>query len=221
MFKENRNTQKSHSRHSESQYCLKCFKPLDQERDLISLFFKEDNLCLSCRQQFKKNHQRFSIDGLKLSSLYIYEDFESSCLRQIKEGHDQSLAPIFLKPYLSKLNRRFKGKTLVYVPSSVQKTQERGFFVLEALYQDLNLPKIHVFKKDEVKQSKKSKHERKAIQHSIHLIDESIQLGPTVLIDDVCTTGESLKACAHLIQDHCESLELFTLCIHKLWIKHD
>ena len=78
-----------------------------------------------------------------------------------------------------------------------------------------------MFIKDTLKQSKKNRQERLEISKHIYLKESLSKMGPIVLLDDVCTTGESLRACIHLLEPYSSSIECFVLCIHPYWLKSE
>lgn len=210
-----------HTRNQQSQYCLNCFKDLNEYSSLYEIIFVQDCLCKDCRAKLEKNRKIIELEGCKVKALYIYNDQASQWMMQIKEAHDKSLAEVFLYPYINKLRRQFRNKTIIMVPSSQKKTEERTYHALKEIFACLRIDIVDAFEKDDVKQSKGGKSKRMNIAKHIRLKDETIDYGPIVLIDDICTTGESLKACINLLKAHCETIECFVCCIHPLWLNKE
>jgi len=184
---------------------------------LWEIFTKQDNLCADCRRKlipFKKTTQ---VKGLSVYALYLYDDFMEECMFQIKEKKDQTLASIFLYPYRSKLRKLLKNKVITAVPSSDQKTNERGFHALEKMFKPIGYPIHHVFTKDDIKQSTLNSSQRSDISKHIHLVNPSMLIGQDViLIDDVCTTGSSLLACTNALRPYVASINILVIAIYKL-----
>jgi competence protein ComFC len=134
---------------------------------------------------------------------------------QVKESKDHALAPVFLHPYVSWLKKRIQDKTVILVPSSAKKTKQRGFDSLKALYERLGCELLCPFEKDDVKQSQRSWTQRSRIKRHVHLVHpEMIQGKDIVLLDDVCTTGFTLKACLELVSPYVKSVEVVVLAVH-------
>ncbi len=206
---------------TKSQQCINCFEAVDTQETLYELLFKEDCLCVKCRSKLEKNHKTIEIEGVKVKALYIYNDQASRWMMQIKEAHDITMAKVFVYPYIYKLRRQFKNKTVIMVPSSQRKTKERKYHALKEMFACLRIDIVDAFEKDDIKQSQGGKKDRTEISKHIRLRDESINYGPIVLIDDICTTGETLKACIQLLKAHSSSIDCMVCCIHPYWLNKD
>ena len=123
MFKNQFKLEKLYKGNHESQFCLNCFRDLDEYRTVYEVLFKEDCLCQKCRNQLEKNTEVINLDGYLVNALYVYNDQASQWMMQIKEAHDKTLAKVFLYPYINKLRKQFKNKTVIMVPSSKKKTE--------------------------------------------------------------------------------------------------
>lgn len=179
------------------------------------MFLKEDLLCGYCRKRLTPLRKEITVLDFQVYAFYRYDDQFEQWIYQVKEAKDVTLAPVFLHPYLAWMNKRIAGKTVVMVPSSAKKTKQRGFEVLRVLYQGLNAELICPFEKDDVKQSQKSASQRSRIKNHIRLTDVSkVKDRDVILIDDVCTTGQTLKTCLDLLKSHVKSVSIIVLAIH-------
>lgn len=197
--------------------CLNCFEEIDKTETLFEILFSKDVLCPKCRSLLKRNRETFYIEGIAINALYVYNDTASQFMMQIKEAHDQTLACVFINPFINRIRKSFKDKTIVCVPSFIHKTEERGYHALKEMFKPCALNIKDVLVKDDVKQSHGNRKKRKEIQTHIHIKENLSQLGPIVLIDDICTTGESLKACIQALKPYVSSIEIQVLCIHEMW----
>ncbi|WP_295563109.1 phosphoribosyltransferase [uncultured Holdemanella sp.] len=94
---------------------------------------------------------------------------------------------------------------------------ERGFEAAVDIYSTLDIF-VHspFYKKEDIKQSSKSKAERAHIKEILALKElYPLPKKKTLLVDDVCTTGNTLSAAQSLIHPDC----MFVLAAHPLWIK--
>lgn len=182
------------------------------------MLFSDDLLCGKCRKSLTRIDTDLEVLDFRIHALYRYDETMSAWMFRIKEAKDFTLAPAFLGADIHRFRRRFKGKRLVMVPSSEAKTAERGFHALRAMFAPLNLDFLDPFVKDEVKQSRSKARDRSGISRHIQLKDPSSLRGPLVLIDDVCTTGNSLKTCRDHLLPYCPTLEIFTIAVHPSWI---
>lgn len=184
--------------------------------NLLELFQKDDLLCGYCRKRLTPLKKEVPVQDFSVYALYLYDEQFEQWIYQVKEAKDVTLAPVFLHPYLKHLKKRIAGKTVVMVPSSVKKTKQRGFEVLPALYQGLGVELSCPFEKDDVKQSQRNASQRSRIKNHIRLIDKTLILDKdVVLIDDVCTTGHTLKTCLDLIKPYAKTVSVVVLALHS------
>ncbi|MDD4532839.1 MAG: phosphoribosyltransferase family protein [Bacilli bacterium] len=147
-------------------------------------------------------------------SLAEYKPPLSKLLIQYKENRDVELAPIFLSYYSGFLHWKYFGFSVVLVPSSPQKMKEREFDHLELIFKYLNLPILKILtKKDGQEQKKTSAAQRRLVYQKINITRGDTVTGKKILlVDDVITTGSTLKACLNLLKKYRpKKIEILTL----------
>lgn len=159
------------------------------------------------------------LDGVEVTSFNEYDENISKLLILYKEHLDEALAPIFFDKYKKEINKRYKGYVCVPLPSSFEKVTQRGFHHLHRMIETLDLKVADVLVKTKnIKQAGLSKEERKHIEMIFEIKENSeCSFENILLIDDVCTTGASLKAAIALLRPHCKVLCAITFAYHPLW----
>ncbi|WML24874.1 ComF family protein [Neobacillus sp. OS1-33] len=180
----------------EGEQCRICSRPFQN----IDEKFRRGDLCHDCFRWEEDPEWQGYLE--RNHSLYLYNDFLKELIAKFKFRGDYVLAKLFsdlIKKKLTEIAPDF----FVPIPLSEERLYERGFnqasaILLEAGYQSNHLlSRIH-----SEKQSKKSRAER------IHL-PQVFQLPPhiqmegkkVVLIDDIYTTGSTLRHAAKLLKE--------------------
>lgn len=189
--------------------CLYCDTKINRYT-LYSLFIEEDKLCLKCREDLKPKLNTFYIDDLKVTSIYKYDSLFKTLLLQYKECYDEALAPIFMYKIDILIRIKYLGYKILYVPSSIDKLNKRGFNHLKLIFDYMDFKEVNgLKKKEELSQANKNAKDReKMIDNFIY---EGEKLDKVLIIDDVCTTGSSLKGVYKAIKGHCKHVEAFVL----------
>ena len=145
-----------------------------------------------------------TLDGIKTTSLFVYNDKVKQMLYQCKGCFDYEMADVFLSRQRSFLKRKYKKWVLVPAPSYEAKDQVRGFNHVEEIFKGLERPFIHAIeKKDNVKQADLNYAERQRIGKHLAWKDEADVAGLNILfVDDLLTTGATAKACARMLLEH-------------------
>lgn len=180
--------------------CLLCDGYLHEGRSFISYLLKNDVLCLKCRNSLQKEPINFIFDGVETYCLYPYCEGFKKLLLQYKELYDEKLYSVFLFEDLKKLRKKYKGYTIVFVPSSEENYKRRGFDHLELIFKELKLPILKLFYKDgNHNQNNLNFEKRKEITK--HIFALNIDLPKKILlVDDVITSGSSLRACLNYLK---------------------
>lgn len=201
--------------------CFWCLKDLHHDATLFSVFSKERLLCFGCASKIRPHPISFDIDGVRVLSYVQYDDHISQLLIQYKEHRDEALAPLFFEPIKKSILKKFKGYSLVPLPSSKEKVEQRGFHHLHRMIEPLALTVSDVLVKSKnVKQAKMTREEREHIDQIFEInIVENDFLDRVLLIDDVCTTGSSMRAAIRLLRPHCSVLKAITFAYHPLWVQ--
>lgn len=185
-------------------------------RDFDVFFFNDVLVCKDCMKNFKILKQTYRINGVLLYVLYEYNDFLERLLFQYKEQKDIVLKDVFLYSH-TYLHKTFKKYCVCSLCSSDTKRMERGFEPTIEIFSTLGVF-IHspFYKKENVKQSSQSKKQRSHIK-DVLAIKEMYPLPQQkiLLVDDVCTTGNTLNSAQNLLHPDC----MFVLAAHPLWIQ--
>ncbi|MBQ7891159.1 MAG: hypothetical protein IJ359_03290 [Erysipelotrichaceae bacterium] len=188
------------------------------DQGLLHMFITKDVICDVCREKMSIVGHSFKLETLSCESVYVYDGIMKDMLVQYKELMDEALFPVFLYPFITYIRKKYKGYTLVIVPSSNSALSKRGFSHVEKMFGIMDMKMISCFVKDEVEQKHKSQIERKEIENHIHLVG-TLPNTPLLLIDDVCTTGSTLLAMYHQVQNHPYPVKALVCCCHAKYVE--
>lgn len=170
---------------------------------MFSVTHKEVCLCDSCSRKFVPKFREFKVDGIKGLAIYDYDETIRSYLYQFKGCFDIELANVFLERYYSELSINYSGYKIVPVPSFYEDDEIRGFNHVEEIFKKLNLPILKLIRKtSHFKQAEHSGNSRIDIKEHLVLTNhDSIKGTKILLVDDVFTTGSTVRTCIKLLKE--------------------
>ncbi len=180
----------------EGEQCGICSRPFQ----FLDERFRHGNMCHDCKRWEEDDDWKGYLDSNH--SIYLYNDFFREVMATFKYRGDYVLAKIFaekIKDFLKKI----QPDLFVPIPLSNERLYERGFNQAEALLIELGLtPTKPLTRIHSEKQSKKSRSERIHIPQ-VFQVDRQIEIiGKNILlIDDIYTTGSTLRHAAKLLKE--------------------
>ncbi len=197
-------------------YCLWCGRSLRMESSLRNMFQIDDVLCDSCRSLIRYRPKRIRLSEVSVDSLYVYEGFIREMLIQYKELYDEALFPLFLYPHVEDIRKRYRGYTIVPVPSSRENNEKRGFRAVEKMFGILNMPMVEMLvKTDDHDQKNTDFSRRHEIISHLEIKPVNVRNRKVLLVDDILTTGETVKAAATLLMRKGYRIKVLTLCYNR------
>lgn len=183
-------------------FCKICYSDIN-ESSFSSLMGFDLPVCGRCYRSFSPVWTRFFLDDVACYSLYPYNEAMKTIIFNLKACGDIELAPLLLayaRPYLK---LRFRGYVLVPAPSFSGKNKDRGFNHVIEIFKVLGLPMINpIVKTDDIKQSSLNFRKRQLIENHLAYVGDELINQKVLIVDDICTTGATIKACAALVKKH-------------------
>lgn len=174
--------------------CPLCFRPQE-----------DDNVCQDC-QTWENNPHWKSILQQNVS-VFEYNDSMKELLATFKFRGDAALVEVFHNDFLATYKAHYLQKKLdlaIPIPLSRERLYERGFNQAKLLANYIPLAPIDALSRiHHEKQSKKSRHERLTSSNVFSVTDSSkIRNKKLLLIDDIYTTGSTLRHAAKVLKDN-------------------
>ncbi|MDL4839214.1 ComF family protein [Aquibacillus rhizosphaerae] len=223
-------------------HCLWCEAEIIEEVDWINFFYpdKVKNICESCKAQLDvldgqlckycgrrsekdvcSDCERWESDphwkGVLTfnTSVFTYNPIMKEIITKWKYRGDYALVEMLREAFCEKFNQVFKeikkDAVIVPIPLSEERLYERAFNQAEALARLLEMPYTQMLTRMEgEKQSKKTRKDRLGTSNPFQLEKQINQ--PVILIDDIYTTGTTVRHAAKLLKENgCLGVYVFTL----------
>ena len=198
----------------QTKVCKLCFKPID-DNSINSLLNNSYSLCFECYKKLEPQFINFKVDGYSALAVYAYDDELKSLIYQFKGCYDYELKDIFLDRFKTGLKFYFYDYVAVPVPSFIDDDKVREFNHVKEAFSNLKIPILNIIEKvKRVKQSDRHAEERKNIGEYLRLNSrDSLKGKKIVLVDDIYTTGSTIKACLKLIKQlNPKQIKILVLC---------
>jgi competence protein ComFC len=170
----------------------------------FSLFpeqYRQADCCYDCIRWEKDEEWKGVL--LQNRSLYVYNNSLKDIIAKIKYRGDAELISAFKPVMHSKFKSISRETIIIPIPLSNERHYERGFNQANLIARSFNKDVHNLLKRNnhEEKQSKKKRHERmKKKDNPFIVIDKDQVNGHSVLlIDDVYTTGSTLRYAAKVL----------------------
>lgn len=169
---------------------------------LYSLTHDNVVLCKKCIQEFKPKFINFDVLGYKGISIYNYDQKIQALLYQFKGCFDYELKDIFMTLFARELSIMFHNYVMVPIPSYEKDDEIREFNHIVEMFSCLKLPvRRLIVKTKKVKQADRNFEKRKEINKYLELKENpDLSSYKILLVDDVYTTGSTMKAAIRLIE---------------------
>jgi ComF family protein len=197
----------------QTKICKICFNEIG-DNSLINLGLPNLDVCKRCFQEIKMHFFKFEVLGYNAISIYRYDEKVQSLLYQFKGCFDYELLNVFFERFSRELSLRYRGYVVVPVPSYKQDDEIREFNHVEEMFKILHLPmRKLIAKTKKIKQATSTSQKRKKIGEHLVLTDNSdLSNFKILLVDDVYTTGSTMKACIKLIEKlHPKKIEVLVM----------
>ena len=195
--------------------CLWCGRSMKYASSFREMFYIDDVICRKCRRQLPADRQVFRTAGLKIEGLYVYEGLIREMLLQYKENCDEALFPVFLYPFVKQLKNRYRGYSVVPVPSSREMMVKRGFRHVNKIFSLLELSVYDLIEKTDNVEQKKSLSRTEIGEHFRIRDEKPLPKGRILLVDDIVTTGASMASCYRLLEKNYAEIKCMTVAYNR------
>lgn len=191
--------------------CLFCDNEI-QGINLISEFIKSDPLCFDCRNKMRINRKFVQLTkDLKVETLYDYDEgLFKTMLIQYKECFDEALSDVFLYLLSEYIGIKYRGYKILFIPSSKEKLDARGFNHLEKIFKDVKLKRILglEMKSEMIQEGKNLKQRKQMINNYIYKGEKAKKI---LLVDDVLTSGSSILGAYNAVKPYANRVKALAL----------
>lgn len=184
-----------------TEICKICFN--EYYRNSLRTIFRNDHICNTCYKKFNPVFISHKIDEVKALSIYYYDEETKTLLYQLKGCYDIELSSVFLANFSYLLKIRFHNYYVIPIPSYHLDDIAREFNHVEEIFKYLELPMLKIlYKSEKYKQSDQKAKDRHLISNYLKVSDlKQVENKRILLVDDVITTGSTLRAAINLIKE--------------------
>lgn len=171
-------------------------------------------MCDQCFLKYQAKFINFKIGKYCGLAIYEYDEAIRELIYQFKGCYDIELGGLFLEQYLKYLRFKYLGYKVVSIPSYYLEDTRREFNHVKEAFNSMKLERLDILEKiDEYKQSNQKHKDRMNIKYHLKVSDiEKVRNKKILIVDDVVTTGSTLKATIDLInQGHPKCIKILTL----------
>ncbi len=198
-------------------HCLWCLKPL-QSYD-FSFLIRHDYLCEEHEACLSGKLKQIRIKQNMIHYLTPYTPEIASLMFRYKEHRDVPLGGCLFFPYHKHIKKLIKNKIVIIVPSSQQKTSERGFHPLKHALSLIGVTPYELLIKVSSQDQKKMKKRERVLTQFEFVSSVLTPSKHVVLFDDVLTTGHSLFTCKEILEHQGYHVTCCVFAIHLSWLK--
>ncbi len=198
--------------------CKSCFQDI-KEGSFHLIFSDEKVICNDCLFECSPSFRKFKILEINGLSIFDYTPYIRSKMFAYKICEDYELNDFFLKPFSFEIKLRYFGFVIVPIPSYIDDDIKRGYNHVIEIFKCLNMKIINcLIKTKDVKQKLLSYEERQKISEILRFDEKySVKGKKILLVDDVVTTGASMKAAINLVKENgAKKIEILSICKREL-----